>query len=324
VHAVVLGPIPATTGDTPDACRPAWWQFDVLGSRKTAPTRHSGARRPGRTPLRHPKPGSRGHTDITDVVRVGLELPAPDSACPFPAEPRIEVLDRFPLSALNPFLHLSISDRVVLLEDPARDFRRIFPAGVGAIDHLRRPGHITSLTPATDGSRLDPETSFRTLGAPRWFANEPFLPIEAPMAVGNRIGFYTTRVAFHVFQTHRFMRAYVSRGCVTLRTGDLRELRDVLFARTTPIPLFIGAETMPDVYHPFPHEDGLHFVLKPFGPPERPTWRVSGNLYVTEKVVGPPPPGEVIVGVPLDSEARLRQRMTLATEGHEAETPAFP
>lgn len=323
VHRVVLGPVsPAPSnsaeaplgaaGTDPLSCAPAVWRFDVLGTRVARHAKHAGVRhrqRPG-----HEKPGVSPHVPATDVVRVAMALPDPMSRCPFPEAPEVEVEETFSMAELDPFLRVSTSDQVVLLEDPARDFRRIWPAGVGAIDTIRAPGHTTSLTPVTDGSRIHPASAFKTLGAPSWFANEPFIPLEAPMAVGQRVGYYTTRLAFHIYQTYRFIRGYVSRGCVTLRTGDLRELRDALFVRETAIPLLIQAEALPGVFHPHPHEDGLHFRLKPFGDPERPTFRVSGNLYVTEKVTGPPPAPEALIGVYLDSETKLRARTSVADE----------
>ncbi len=320
VHRVVLGPVSADRTDDaerppstePLSCAPAMWRFDVLGTRlaRYAPSpRELRRQRPG-----HEKPGASAHVPATDVVRVTMALPDPMSRCPFPDAPEVTVEDAFTMAELDPFLRVSTSDQVVLLEDPAHDFRRIWPAGVGAIDTIRAPGHTTSLTPVTDGSRIHPASAFRKLGAPSWFANEPFIPLEAPMAVGQRVGYYTTRLAFHIYQTYRFIRGYVSRGCVTLRTGDLRELRDALFVRETAIPVLIQAEALAGVFHPHPHEAELYFRLKPFGDPENPDYKVSGNLYVTEKMKGAPPPAESLIGVYLDSETKLRARTSVAGE----------
>jgi len=315
IHRVVMGPIETGPDADVDAeeCRPARWLFDVIGTTDAAYAQRPRSRaRGGR--VGEEKPGSRGHIPATHVVRVALELPDPSTRCPMPSSPTVRVIETFEVADLRPSIHVSTSDQVVLVEDVTRNFRRIFPAGVGAIDRIRAPGQVTSLTPATSGSRIHPHSSFKTLGAPRWFKGEPFLPIEAPMPVGNRVGFYTTRVAFHIYQTYRFMRAYISRGCVTLRTGDLREIRDALFSRTDGVPVYVQSEPMPEVFHPFPHETDLYFRLKPFGPKDKPTFRVSGGLYVTEKVKAAPPVGRDLVDVFLDAEVRLRQRSALAGE----------
>ncbi|MCA9517433.1 MAG: hypothetical protein KC635_20975 [Myxococcales bacterium] len=225
--------------------------------------------------------------------------------------------ERFAYADLKLAIHVSTGDRVVLLEDPRRGFRRVFPADVGAIDTIRNPGVTASLTPATDGARIRRESSYEALGAPVWFKNEPFLTLEAPTGWVTAQGtlkraHYATRVGFHIYTTTVFHRGYMSQGCVALRETDLNALADALYFGPESIPVAIQASPLPDVYHPFPPEEGLHYVLKNVGTAEKPRFTTRGGLYLVEKQAGAPPEAQELADVYMDGERRLQEHVAVA------------
>lgn len=270
-----------------------------------------------RSPVgRHPRRVRR--REVTPVV-VRLELPYVTGydASVVPRVSAARELERFSYADLAPAIHVSTGDRVVLLEDARRGFRRVFPADVGAIDTIRNPGVVASLTPATDGARIRRESSYEALAAPAWFKNEPFLTFEAPSGWitaqgGLERSHYATRIGFHIYTTARFHRGYMSQGCIALRETDLNALADALYFGPASIPVRIQAAPLPDVYHPFPKEEGLHYALKNVGTAERPAFTTRGGLYLVEKQIGPPPEAQALADVYMDGERRLQGHVAIA------------
>jgi len=218
------------------------------------------------------------------------------------------------LAEMHPVLDVSLSDQVAVLEDFGLGFRRVWPIGIGAADTVRRPGRLASLTPTTDGGRLEKAEAHAALGG--WNRGKPYLPLSLPGWYPKRDGswqrwFYETRVAFHAWPGQSFIRGFVSRGCVILRDHELDELYTVVQALPDDLALGIHAAPRADVLHPLPHEPALFWRLQDFGAPGKPAFRVAGNLYVIEKVEEPVPDRRALVDIYSDGEAR--RAMALAT-----------
>jgi len=216
---------------------------------------------------------------------------------------------------LHPTLDVSLGDQLAVLEDLAIGFRRVWPVGIGAVDTIRRPGHLATLTPTTQGGRLDKTEALSVLGG--WNRGQPYMPMSLP-AYGVRRSsgemkrwFYKTRVAFHAWPGQTFIRGYVSSGCVILRDNELGEMFAVVQSLPADLAFAVHASENPEARHPLPYASDVYWRLQDFGKPGHPQFRISGNLYVLEKVEGPPPDRTALVDIYHDSEARFV--VTLAT-----------
>lgn len=216
---------------------------------------------------------------------------------------------------MHPTLDVSLTDQVAVLEDLGIGFRRVWPIGIGAADSVRRPGKLASLTPATQSGRLVKSEASKSRGG--WNRGLPFLPMRLP-AYGRRPSTgemhkwsYKTRVAFHAWPGQGFIRGYVSRGCVILRDDELEELFAVVQALPADLAFATHATENREALHPLPYEEGVYWRLTDFGRPGKPAFRVSGNLYVIEKVEAHPPDRNALVDIYHESEERFV--VTLAT-----------
>jgi len=219
--------------------------------------------------------------------------------------PEFRIMREAPIASLDLEIKVSLLDRLTQVYDEAFGFARVYPAGVGAIDEVRVPGEISSLTPVTELGRVSRETGFLSLNAPSWNRGMPYLPFEIPWVAnrpdGQRRWYVETRVAFHAFQEQRFSRGFNSHGCVTLRDEDLTELAALVFARPVPVPLTVRPNPFPEHQHPFPHESTHYWALENLGSAERPHI-TRGNLYAIKKVKEAPPAIAEMVGVFMTGE----------------------
>ncbi len=224
--------------------------------------------------------------------------------------PELSIVREAALATLDLEIKASLIDRLTLVMDERFGFIRVWPVGVGALDTVRRPGELSSLTPATELGRISREVGFLSLSAPAWNRGLPYLPFEIPMtstrSIKPRRWYFETRVAFHAFQGQKFSRGFNSHGCITLRDADLIELADLVFARPVPLPLAIQPESFLQHQHPFPHETGHYWELENLGTAKNPRI-LRGNLYAIKKVKGTPPLREM-VAIYMDWEKR-RERL---------------
>ncbi len=224
--------------------------------------------------------------------------------------PELSIVREAALATLDLEIKASLIDRLTLVMDERFGFIRVWPVGVGALDTVRRPGELSSLTPATELGRISREVGFLSLSAPAWNRGMPYLPFEIPMtstrSIKPRRWYVETRVAFHAFQGQKFSRGFNSHGCITLRDADLIELADLVFARPVPLPLAIQPAPFMQHQHPFPHETGHYWELENLGTAKNPRI-LRGNLYAIKKVKGTPPLREM-VAIYMDWEKR-RERL---------------
>jgi len=248
------------------------------------------------------KPGAEG---ALGVVKLAGHLALDRSAAP-----TWEVLGESPLADLDLRVRVSLSDRAVLVEAPGFGLERVYPAGVGALDEVRRPGYMTSLTPTTELGRVSRATS-RMRGPANWMRGQPYLPFEIPWVStrqaenGEAKRYYVeTRIAFHIWQGQAFSRGYNSHGCVTLREEDLAELAAFVFSREAPVALTVRARALPGHRHPFAHEATHYWTLRNLGTPERP--RIfRGMFYAIEKVMASPPDTRELADLFMVAERRV-------------------
>lgn len=240
------------------------------------------------------------------VVRVSVPL-ARDAARELVPSGSAAVVWERALSDMHPTLDVSLGDEAAVLEDLGLGFRRVWPIGIGAVDTIRRPGRLASLTPTTDGGRLAKGKSLARLGG--WGRGLPYLPMMLPMFWHDRRGethrsFYETRVAFHAWPGQGFIRGYVSRGCVVLRDDELAELFAVVQALPDDLAFAVHAAPLADAWHPWPAATDVFWRLQDFGKPGHPEYRVAGNLYVIEKLATAPPDPRGLVDLYSDNESR--------------------
>lgn len=231
--------------------------------------------------------------------------------------PELRVVRESPLAALDLEIETSLSDRTVVVSDERFDFVRVYPVGVGAIDLIRRPGYVSSLTPITDNGRVWRESSSASRSAPGWNRGKPFIPFEIPHVSardGARRWFVETRVAFHIWVGRAFSRGFVGHGCVTLRDDDLDELAAFVFERPTPIPLTVRAEEFADHRHPYPHETTHYWMLENLGTAARPIL-TRGSLYAIKKIDAQPPVVSELVGQFMTWERKRDPLGPVATNG---------
>ncbi len=212
---------------------------------------------------------------------------------------------------LSPRLRVSLIDRIVVLDFPGLGLRRNFPAGVGALDTIRASPNLTSLTPLTERARLSRDGSYQSLSVPSWNRGLPYLTIQIPWVSTGRFPLYferlyfaKTRLAFHAWPGKTFTRAYNSRGCVTLRDADLKEVGAIVFGAKDDLPLIIRDMPFGDVAHPFPIAEDHFWRLVDIGRPGKPAFTTMGGLYHIERVALTPPPVDNLVGRFFESEQR--------------------
>lgn len=219
--------------------------------------------------------------------------------------PEFRIVREAPIASLDLEIKASLLDRLTVVSDESFGFARIYPAGVGALDTVRVPGEMSSLTPATELGRVSRESGFLTLNAPTWNRGLPYLPFEIPWVAnrpdGQRRWYVETRVAFHAFQGQTFSRGFNSHGCITLRDADLIELADLVFARAEPVPLVVRPNPFREHQHPLAHESGHYWALENLGSAARPAI-TRGNLYAIKKVKEAPPAIAEMVGVFMTGE----------------------
>lgn len=255
-----------------------------------------------------------GEDDGLGIAR--FEVPVGEDLCDV-GEPTL--LWERAIVDLRPRLDVSLVDKLVVLEDDTVGFRRVFPVGIGALDRIRRPGRIASLTPATNDGRIDKKLARKRLGG--WNRNRPIMSLMLPAYWHKRDGQavtsrYKTPVALHAWppdpKHSPFVRSYVSAGCITFRDADLDEMYAFVMGLPDPIPLAIHAAARPDAIHPYPVAEALFWQLKEFdgGKDGVPRYRVSGGLYVTEKVTTAAPDPKSLVDIYGDSEEREVARRT--------------
>jgi len=219
--------------------------------------------------------------------------------------PEFRIVREAPIASLDLEIKASLLDRLTLVSDESFGFARIYPVGVGALDTVRVPGEMSSLTPATELGRVSRDSGFLSLSAPSWNRGLPYLPFEIPWVAnrpdGQRRWYVQTRIAFHAFQGQTFSRGFNSHGCITLRDNDLKELAALVFARPVPVPLIVRPNPFAEHQHPFPHETTHFWELENLGTTEHPHI-TRGNLYAIKKVREAPPVVAEMVGVFMTGE----------------------
>lgn len=212
------------------------------------------------------------------------------------------VLERRALAEMDLRLIMSIGDTVVRLEDTRSGFRRIWPLGVGAVDTIRLPGAVSSLTPTTEYGRLDKRGSWEIMRFPKHFQDKPYLPLHIPYARDGRLVWRATWIAFHIWQPPRFARGFLSHGCIRMRDQDLAELSAFVFGVETFIPVRIRAKPDPEMAHPHWKLKDRYWKLKNIGSASTPKYWIINGVWVTEYAPkSPVPAGETIEGITIDS-----------------------
>lgn len=234
--------------------------------------------------------------------------------------PTFKVVRESPMAALDVTIDASLSDRLVVVADELFGFIRVYPAGVGAIDRVRAPGRVASLTPTTELGRLSRDSSRLSLRVPSWARGKPYLPFEIPWVGKEKRWYVETRVAFHIWQERTFSRGFNSYGCITLRDQDLDELASVVFAHARPLPLRVQAAAYAQHRHPFPYEDDHYWQLDNLGTAARPVI-TRGAYYAIEKVDEAPPEVADMVDIFMVAE---RHRPTLGLLGPVAQARSVP
>lgn len=219
------------------------------------------------------------------------------------------VLGRASLGALRLSMRVSLRDTLAVVEDPGLGFRRLYPLGVGALDTVRRPGVLSSITPTTRHGRLDRRASWAVMTAPAHFQGKPYLPLHAARLRKGPDGapivsWYPTWIAFHVWQLPRFARGFLSHGCVRMRDEDLAELASFVFGDSRGLSVDIIAERFVDARHPHWKLADRYYRLKNVGTRARPKPWIINGVWVTEYVHGQPLPDvSALVGTSFDPPA---------------------
>lgn len=212
------------------------------------------------------------------------------------------VRERRALSDMDLRLIMSIGDTVVRLEDVRSGFRRIWPLGVGAIDAIRLPGALSSLTPTTEYGRLDKRGSWEIMRFPKHFQDKPYLPLHIPYVRNDQLVWRPTWIAFHIWQPPRFARGFLSHGCIRMRDEDLAELSAFVFGVETFIPVRIRARPDPEMAHPHWKLKDRYWKLRNIGTASTPKYWIVNGVWVTEYAPrSPVPDGESIEGITIDS-----------------------
>ncbi|MCB9734237.1 MAG: L,D-transpeptidase [Deltaproteobacteria bacterium] len=252
----------------------------------------------GRPPKNRPEGG-------LGLTRVEVLTGADDDICDILGH---WVVLRRGLTEMKPKVRVSIGDNLMVLEDAATDFRRIYPLGVGAIDQIRRPGELSSVTPTTSFGRLDKRESWEVMTFPKHFQDKPYLPLNVPRvrtdATGAQVLAYRpTWIAFHVWQPPRFARGFLSHGCIRMRDEDLAELAAVVYGVEDTVPVRIVAEPFPDAHHPHWKLTDRFYRLQNIGTKAEPKAWTINDVWKTEYVQDEPVPKPTdIVGITIDGK----------------------
>lgn len=142
-------------------------------------------------------------------------------------------LDCKPLPELPPLekpsLHLSIEGLTIRLYDEATGFEKVFPVGVGVIDHnpnkrtfgeslsafpMLRYGHDFTVTPRS----IQPCKTWHTPTGVPLFAGLPFISFSGNYGIHGPIDNYRSEHGGDL------RRGFVSHGCFRMASADIREL----------------------------------------------------------------------------------------------------
>lgn len=249
------------------------------------------------------------------LTRLSLETAAADGRSDIVSH---EILSAHGLLELDLSIRVSVGDTVMIVEDRALGFRRIYPLGVGAVDQIRlalagRPGELSSITPTTRFGRLDKRESWEVMRFPKHFRDVPYIPLNIPRVVRTtrddgeeevRLVYRATWIAFHIWQQPRFARGYLSHGCVRMRDEDLHELAAFVYGVEETVPVVMVAEPLADARHSHWRLADRYYQLKNVGTSKKPKPWIVNRVWVTEFVGNSEvPPPEAIVGITIDSEA---------------------
>ncbi len=212
---------------------------------------------------------------------------------------------------MSPHVTVSLGDRLAVLEDDATGFRRSFPLGVGAIDEVHFKGVTTLQTPTTEMSVLSKNTLVRKLSKPSYFRNKPFIPLTVPLAppaANKPVHYRQSAIAFHIWQSPKFQRGFLSHGCMRMRDSDLYELLTFVEGVKDTLPVKIRVEKVAGAEHPFPYLTESFSEVHNFGSKERPLARKvkdSEGSYLTKlhTTKHAPPAIEMLTGMTLDPAA---------------------
>ena len=209
---------------------------------------------------------------------------------------------------MSPHITVSLGDRLAVLEDDATGFRRSFPLGVGAIDEVHFKGVTTLQTPTTELSVLSKNTLVRKLGKPKYFRNKPFIPLTVPLAAPQEnkpVRYRSSAIAFHIWQSPKFQRGFLSHGCMRMRDRDLDELLTFVEGVKDTVPVKIRIEKVAGAGHPFPYLGDVYHQVHNFGTKDHPIARKikdDEGAYLTklETTKHAPPAIETLTGMTLD------------------------
>ncbi len=198
------------------------------------------------------------------------------------------ILSEHPALDLAFSVRASLGDILAVVEVPAIGFRRVYPLGMGALDRIRQPGKVTSITATTETGVLRRETSWLEMTFPKHFKGKPYMPLQLPRVrttngVEKRT-WHGSWIAFHIWQAKGFDREYASHGCMRMRDADLDELAAFLWGLDADIPVVIRPEPLDDVTHPWPRQVGHFWRLQNFGTDDKPRHRTINNTWVTQYV----------------------------------------
>lgn len=198
------------------------------------------------------------------------------------------IVSEHPARELAFNIRASLGDILAVVEVPAIGFRRVYPLGMGALDRVRNPGKVTSITATTETAVIRRTTSWLEMKVPKHFKGKPYMPLQVPrVRITNGVETRTWHgswIAFHIWQAKGFDREYASHGCMRMRDADLDELAAFLWGLEGDIPVVIRPEPFDDVTHPWPRQVDHFWRLQNFGTNDKPKHRIINNTWVTQYV----------------------------------------
>lgn len=167
----------------------------------------------------------------------------------------IRFVKDIPLAEGQFSVRVGLVQRKAIVEDRAHGIRKIFPIGVGGFDMGLKPGsggRVQLVTPRFRKGSLNRSTAYDARTEPDYYRGEPFIPLSR--ADGHR-----TPISFHIYQSDKLRRGFVSHGCMHLRERDLREVLTILRqgARAS-IPIDVSYYVKDRDDHPYPMEDASY------------------------------------------------------------------
>jgi len=187
---------------------------------------------------------------------------------------------------------VSLSDRLLVLENEEFGIQKVYPIGVGSLNEgfktQKDPNFIQSLSPEYVGASIKRAELWLSRTSPKYYRGRPFVRVTSPR--GNYTAF-----GFHIVQdTGRYKdvtRGFTSRGCIRMRENDLYELAMIVkYGKLDKIPLNITYDRF-NVDHPVKKVDNYYYRPKNFGTKKNPEFRrdPEHNLLILEKVKKPVP-----------------------------------